>query len=454
MLVREPAVAGLFYPAEADGLANMVDAYLASPRIRHPAPKAIIAPHAGYIYSGPIAGTVYAPLAQVRTDIRRVVILGPAHRVACRGLAVSGADAFDTPLGPVWVDKAAVERILALPQVQHFEETHAQEHSLEVQLPFLQRILEDFTIVPIVVGDASPTEIDQVLEALWGGPETLIVISSDLSHYHDYETAKAYDGAASKAIELLQPASIKDHQACGRQPIKGLLKRSLALDLRATTLDLRNSGDTEGKRDRVVGYGGYVFEYSRTARLAPDHRAQLLDAVERTIARGQKSGQPPEVKLGTFAPQLEATRACFVTLEAGGELRGCVGSVTAHQPLISDAVANAYKSAFGDNRFSPVETGEITGLKVSISILSTPRPIEFHSEGELISALRPDMDGVILSEGERRGLFLPQVWSSLPDPRLFLSRLKTKAGLASDRWSDQIRAWRFSTESFTQEAQH
>jgi AmmeMemoRadiSam system protein B len=223
------------------------------------APKALVAPHAGYVYSGPIAGSAYAALAAARGEIRTVVLLGPAHRVALRGLGAPSAHAFETPLGSVAVDREALARVAGLPQVVTSDAAHALEHSLEVQLPFLQELLGDFSLVPLVVGDATPQEVAEVLELLWGGPETLVVVSSDLSHYHDFETARRMDAAASRAIEALDPDSLGPEQACGRIPVQGLLLVARRRGLRARALDVRNSGDTAGPRDAVVGYGAYAF---------------------------------------------------------------------------------------------------------------------------------------------------------------------------------------------------
>jgi AmmeMemoRadiSam system protein B len=224
-----------------------------------PVPKAMIAPHAGYIYSGPIAAAAYAPLIRAHAIITRVILLGPAHRVFVRGLATSSATRFETPLGAIDLDRTAIERALALPQVRIMDEAHATEHSLEVQLPFLQEVLDSFRLVPFVVGDASAEEVAEVLDLLWGGDETLIVVSSDLSHYLDYGTARALDAATTEAIEGLNPEAIGYDQACGRHPINGLLALARRRGLQAQTLDLRSSGDTAGPRDHVVGYGAYVF---------------------------------------------------------------------------------------------------------------------------------------------------------------------------------------------------
>ena len=257
---RPPAVAGSFYPADPRQLRTVISTFLrAVPAISGPCPKAIIVPHAGYIYSGAIAASAYAHVACARDSIRRVVLLGPAHRLAFHGLALSSADSFATPLGSIPLDLPANSALLALPGVQILDKAHALEHSLEVQLPFLQIVLTDFSLVPVVVGNAPAEAVAKVIEAVWGGPETLVVISSDLSHYEDYATAKQHDAATAQAIEKLQPEAIDYHDACGRLPMNGLLLVAKKLGLTVIPYDLRSSGDTAGDRDRVVGYGAYGF---------------------------------------------------------------------------------------------------------------------------------------------------------------------------------------------------
>ncbi len=263
--VRPSAVAGSFYPADAQELAAAVRGYLAAAAAAAPvtapapAPKALIVPHAGYVYSGPVAASAYARLAPARESIERVVLIGPAHYLPIRGLAASGADAFATPLGAVPVDRAAIDSLGDLPQVAVRDDAHRREHCLEVQLPFLQTILKRFTIVPLVVGGASPDAVRAVIDRLWGGPETLILISSDLSHYHDHATARQLDAATAAAIEALALERIGDEQACGRIPIGGLLLSARARGLRAVTADLRSSGDTAGPHSEVVGYGAFLL---------------------------------------------------------------------------------------------------------------------------------------------------------------------------------------------------
>lgn len=256
---RAAAVAGMFYPANAVQLRHAIDDYLQH-AVSHPQiPKAIIVPHAGYVYSGPIAASAYATLRPLRSQIGKVVLLGPAHRVPFRGLAATSADFFITPLGKIKIDRDAVTRVSQLPQVEIFDSAHAQEHSLEVQLPFLQSVLDNFELIPLVVGEAGQHEVAEVLNLLWGGDETLIVISSDLSHYKNYAVAQQMDRATSTAIETLQPEQIHYDMACGRNPVNGLLEVARQKHLHVETIDLRNSGDTAGDKSRVVGYGAYVF---------------------------------------------------------------------------------------------------------------------------------------------------------------------------------------------------
>jgi MEMO1 family protein len=257
---RQPAVAGVFYPVNTQQLHQMLDQYLEDAKTDAKVPKAIIAPHAGYIYSGPVAASAYARLKQARHLIKRVVIIGPSHRVAFKGLALSKAITFSTPLGKLSVDQQAVEMIIQLPFVDYLEQAHTYEHSLEVHLPFLQKTLNDFKIVPIVAGDASPEQVGQVLDLLWGGDETLIVISSDLSHYHSYESARQIDKLTSEIIETKQFERLDAESACGKVPVCGLLKVARERFLSIKNIDLRNSGDTAGDKSRVVGYGAYVIE--------------------------------------------------------------------------------------------------------------------------------------------------------------------------------------------------
>lgn len=259
---RPTAVAGLFYPTLPSVLAEMVnnDLAQASPPSEMHIPKALIVPHAGYIYSGPVAASAYQYLSPIRQRINRVVIIGPSHRLAFQGVALSSADYFETPLGVIPIDKASQAKLADIAGVQVLDLAHAAEHSLEVQLPFLQEVLDDFSIVPIVAGDASPELIERVIATLWGGAETVFIISSDLSHYHDYQTAQQLDRTTSEDIINLDFHAVHSNNACGCVGIRGLLKFAQQHPLKPSLIDLRNSGDTAGSKDSVVGYGAYLFE--------------------------------------------------------------------------------------------------------------------------------------------------------------------------------------------------
>ena len=428
--VRPAAVAGLFYAGDEAVLARDVDAALAAarPPLAPGVPKAMIVPHAGYVYSGPVAASAYARLAPARDIVRRVVILGPCHRVPVRGLALPEARSFATPLGRVDVDADAVAALSGLPQVSQSDAAHEQEHALEVQLPFLQRVLGSFTVVPLVVGAASAHDVAQVIDRLYGGPETLILVSSDLSHYHGYDDARAIDGATVQAILGLD-SSIDHEQACGATPIGGLLDVARRRGLEAELLDVRNSGDTAGDKRRVVGYASFAFwEGERAHGYDDEHGRTLLRLARAAIAASLGRTVPPQ----PGAAWLEERRATFVTLREHDELRGCIGSLEPGRALGADVAQNAIGSAFSDPRFAPLTIDELDAIDIEVSLLSTPARLDLPTHRELVSMLVPGRDGVVLAHGERRATFLPQVWEQVPDAHDFLAQLKRKAGLSAD----------------------
>ena len=466
--VRHAAVAGMFYPGNPRELDAEVRRYLAgapAPSAADAPPKAIIAPHAGYVYSGAVAATAYARLGPIADRVRRVVVIGPCHRVPVRGLAVSGADAFETPLGRIPVDAIARDAVLALPQVTVFEDTHEHEHSLEVQLPFLQKLFRNFAILPLVAGQATGEQVAQVIERLWGGEETIFVISSDLSHYLDYDTARSVDAATCQAIESLDGSAIGRDQACGRVPVAGILEVAKRRGLAVSTLDLRNSGDTAGDRRRVVGYGAWMFAEpqqggrkrgegamasdagfaAETEALLNRYGTALLKLAGSSIASGLRDGRPLAVDLASYDQKLRVNGASFVTLTNNGNLRGCIGSPRAYRPLAQDVALNAFAAAFNDTRFKPLSAAETENLAMSISVLSPPVEMLFAGEDHLLEQLRPGLDGLIIESERRRALFLPAVWESIPKPVAFIRHLKLKAGLPADHWAGDMRAWRFAT---------
>jgi AmmeMemoRadiSam system protein B/AmmeMemoRadiSam system protein A len=464
--IRQAAVAGSFYPGQATALLHDVQRLLhaapAAPAEIAPgsqAPKALIVPHAGYVYSGSTAAQAYALLAPWKSTIRRVVLLGPVHRVPVRGLALPGVAAFATPLGEVAIDRADVALLAGLPQVVTSAAAHAQEHSLEVQLPFLQTVLEHFTLLPLAVGDATPAEVADVLEALWGGPETLIVISSDLSHYLSYAQSQAVDRQSVQTLLALRPV-LSHQQACGATPVNGLLLAARNHHLQPRLLSLCNSGDTAGDRQRVVGYAAVAFGEAPAGAAAEgahaipaDAGATLLPLARAAIARALGDGAQAAAP-ALYAPWLQTPGACFVTLTQGGQLRGCIGSLQAHRPVGADVQANAEAAALRDPRFAPLTIAELAGIEIEVSLLSAPQPMSFSSEADALGQLRPGVDGLILEYGAHRSTFLPQVWSQLPRPAAFLAQLKRKAGLPGDFWADGVRLSRYTVRQWTEAERH
>ncbi len=448
---RPPAVAGQFYAADPAALRRDVRTLLAEaqPHGAAAAPKALIAPHAGYVYSGPVAASAYARLAPLRDKVRTVVLLGPTHRVAVHGLALPGAERFATPLGDVMVDSQAVAALADLPQVVVSPQAHAQEHALEVHLPFLVEALGRFRLLPLAVGRASPEEVAEVLDRLWGGPETLIVVSSDLSHYQPYDAARRTDQSTVRRM-LAFSTDIDPHEACGAAPVNGLLLAARRRGMQAQLLDLRNSGDTAGDRQRVVGYASIaLFDGTpggATEAKEEDRGTTLLRIARAAIAR--QLGLDRQVRAD--APWLQEPGAVFVTLHKQGELRGCIGSLTPQRPLREDVEKNARSAAFLDPRFRPLSLREFDEVDLEVSLLSAAEPIRFTDEADLLRQLRPGVDGLILEHGPHRGTFLPQVWESLPDPRDFLAHLKRKAGLPADVRTEDLRISRYTVQHWNE----
>ncbi|MBP3125891.1 AmmeMemoRadiSam system protein B [Thalassospira sp. ER-Se-21-Dark] len=466
-IIRPPAVAGTFYPADAELLRSeidgLLDAALHSDAVSGPAiPKAIIVPHAGLMFSGSLAALGFATVRALKDTIKRIVIIGPAHRMAFQGIALARADGFATPLGAMRCDLPALQSALALPHVQMLDDAHTLEHGLEIELPFIQRLFgegAEIGIVPLLVSRCSPRQVHEVIEKLWGGPETLIVISSDLSHFHDYDTAQRMDHRTRTMIENFDAENIDTSDACGALPVAGMLMAARNRGMKIKTLGMRNSGDVTGDKSRVVGYGAWaIYEAdasdmgddgeqdftTATEELIKTHGEEMLGLCRQSILHGLASGAPLSLSPNEVGPALGAPGACFVTLKKAGQLRGCIGSIMAHAPLATDLCENAFKAAFRDPRFAGLSRAEIgDDLELSISVLSPPAPFGFDSEADLIAKLTPFEDGIILSDGNRRGLFLPQVWDQLPDPKDFLAHLKRKAGLPMNYWSPHMRAERF-----------
>ena len=447
---RHPAqAAGRFYPEEPEILSAKIDADFA---VAPPSPfhaKMIVMPHAGIDYSGLVAAEAARALGPPR-GLRRAVILGPNHRFPLDGLAVHPAAAWSTPLGDAPVAVEALRAILPLDGVALDARPFRGEHSLELPLIFLQRLVPGLEIAPVLVGEAAPELVDEVLRRLWGGPETAICVSSDLSHFLCADEARKIDDETRALIEAGEWRELGRDNACGYFALRGAIRRADSLRMRATGVAFATSDQAGGPRERVVGYGAFAFEEPGKARLSQTDRRRLLAVASASLAfAAARRGATPEIRFGAAAsPALTARRAAFVTLERDGALRGCIGSLFPRRALVDDVAANAVGAGFRDPRFRGLDEDEFAGLTITVSLLSPAAPIACRDEEALIADLKPGEDGLILREGRAGALFLPSVWRELPAPRDFVRQLKRKMGVAADHWSVAMTASRFSTESF------
>lgn len=448
--VRQPAWAGSFYPADPVALSAAIDAYgklatVTSLALPDPALlRAVVMPHAGYQYSGETAahvGRILKPGA-----FKKVMLLGPDHRVGFKNASVSAANYYQTPLGMVPVHHDA-EVLLGNPQLfRTVAASDREEHSLEVLLPFLQRYLGDFALVPVVLGDINPAAIALALAPLIDS-KTLLVVSSDLSHYLPYDQAAIMDNHTIGQIISFDSAALATtaNNACGRNGLLVLLELARRQNWQPVLLHYSNSGDTAGTRDRVVGYAALAFyeaEDKKTmqeqGQLGPEQGQNLVKLARQTIS--ERLGRPVEQAAAEklagelAAPAYREKRGVFVTLHKEGRLRGCIGSLTGHRPIAEGIREHALNAAFNDHRFRPVTVDELAALDIEVSILSEPLPLSYRDGADLPIRLRPGVDGVIIRLGGASATFLPQVWEQLPDPEAFLTHLCQKAGLSAQEW--------------------
>lgn len=444
--VRPAAVAGLFYPSDPDELRAAVERYMdkGSDETESTTPKAVIAPHAGYRYSGPTAGVAYRALAPRSGEVERVVVVGPAHRIRLDGIGLTSARAWETPLGETEIDVAACQDLAEVTRVSYADAAHAPEHSIEVHLPFVRAVFDTVPVIPLLVGRATADDVARVLGIVWGGDETAVVVSSDLSHYLDDIAARLRDRQTAHAILEGRVADIGPQDACGCLPIGGLLTAALEHQLAPRLLQLSTSADTAGEPSRVVGYGSFALLPPPT--LGETERSWLADLARRAIGYELDHREPYPLDDVDVPDTVRSPGASFVTLERDGELLGCIGSLEPQRALWRDVVRNALSAAFDDPRFPALTSDALEGVSVEVSILSPLEELEVTSPEEVAGHLRPGVDGLVLVAEGRRGTFLPDVWDKIPDPQEFVRELVRKAAW-KDPWSDGARAWRYTTDS-------
>ncbi len=452
--VREPAVAGLFYPANPATLARTIDAYLAAAKAESPGKlKALICPHAGYNFSGPVAASGFRLLRGL--EFETVIVLAPSHYALLDVASVSDAEAFRTPLGTVPISPKA-RRLARLspfalepeckmqrpdwapqsslrPPATGHETADTWEHADEVEVPFLQRTLKNFQLLPVVFGEVDPAKAARALTQILDD-RTLLIASSDLSHYHPDAEARTLDQNCINAICALDVEKMAGQEACGHTPILTLLHIAKQQGWQARLLDYRNSGDTAGDKSRVVGYAAIAFYAPTAETFTAAERRFLLEVARRSLREATGTGDLPPVSSEGLAAKLTERKGCFVTLMKGGMLRGCIGHITPQMPLHRAVADNAVNAALYDPRFRPVTADEVPALEIEISVLTAPQPLAFTSPEDLLRKLQPHEDGVVLQIGRRSATYLPQVWEQLPDKVAFLDSLAEKAGCAPGDW--------------------
>lgn len=446
--IRPAAIAGRFYPDNGLALSRAVNDFLEAVSPSEKAIKAMIVPHAGYIYSGATAAKAYGALKQQAKHIKRVVLLGPAHRVYVKGIALSNASHFATPLGNIAIDTQAIQELSQQQHVTILDEAHAEEHSLEVHLPFLQKIIPSFQLVPIVVGDISPENLAPFIETLWGGNETLIVISSDLSHFHSYDQANKIDTNTCDKILQFQ-TNLKPEEACGCRPVNGLLHLAKQKQLEIELLERCNSGDTAGDKKRVVGYASYLlYETQNDGKLTKQDQAYLFQLARESIQQGLETQEAKLPKRDKLNPRLLEKRAVFVTLNINSQLRGCIGTTDAREDIATAVARLAFSAAFKDHRFRPLTQKEYKQIDISLSILTPAKEMTFKDEADLLNQLDIGKHGLIIESGNKRATFLPVVWEQLPEKQQFLSHLKQKAGMIQKETVQK--AWTYTSNYYSE----
>ncbi len=444
--VRKPAVAGTWYPGTEQELSSMIEGYFdESVTTGLTDIKALIVPHAGYVYSGQVAAEGFA---QLTDNYDTVFILGSNHNgdAPFFKFSVPNFTHYKTPLGEVPVSGIVLD-LMAEDLFEYVPEAH-KSHIIEIELPFLQKKLSDFDIIPLVTGYVNSQDLKKAADIIepYVDEDTLIVVSSDLSHYHSYDDAVSMDTSCIKAIEAQNLAEVNKCEACGLAAMKILLELAARKGWKAKIIEYKNSGDTSGQKDRVVGYSSIAF-YKEEFTSA--EKKLLLNIARNTLEKYVKDGTrySPEEEI---PERLKKEQGCFVTLEKNHNLRGCIGHIIPQEPLYECVIDNAINAAVNDRRFPEVEPGELDDIEIEISALSVPDELYFENPEDLLNKLRPGIDGVILRSGFFQSTFLPQVWEDLPDKEDFLSRLCMKAGLTGECWKTNIQVSTYQAEVWSE----
>ncbi|MBW2970970.1 AmmeMemoRadiSam system protein B [Candidatus Woesearchaeota archaeon] len=447
-VIREPAVAGTWYPSSAEEMEAQLNQFYANAQ-QETLPgelKALVVPHAGYIYSGQVAANGFN---LVNENIETVIILAPAHRVPFKGVSTPNATHYKTPLGEIPISEKAFEMLENEQLIVSIPEAHLQEHAIEAELPLLQHKLNDFEIIPLLVGDADPEQLAQVV-LKYLDDKTLIVVSTDLSHYYPYGKAVNIDKNCIDAIPALNFEAMEPCEACGKKPALALMHIAQTKGWKGKLIDYKNSGDTAGEKSAVVGYASIAFHEEG---ISEEAKQILLDIARTTIENHLSGKELPKLTPGEYPESIKKVQGCFVTLNKGEEqaLRGCIGHILPQTELYNCVQQNAVSAAVNDRRFQPVQYSELDDIEIEISVLSVPKLVEFSTPPELLDKLTPLKDGVVIEYNGRTSTYLPQVWEQLPIKEDFLSRLCQKQGSPSDCYARQgVKIYSYQAEVFAE----
>lgn len=438
--IKEPSVAGSFYTDNPEALKEQIKSFARDSKNSYEyKTRAVIVPHAGLIYSGRLA---YEGISQLDYNVKNIFIFAPAHRVSFEGIGLSSYDKWKTPLGEIIVNQEICAELIEKFNAKFNDDAIQPEHSIEIQVPIIQSVFSEVKIIPILIGRADFEIISNIISEYYKNPENGFVISSDLSHFLSDENAKKLDNKTAQMIEKGNLEGFRFEQACGALGIAGLVQFANKNNYSLIRIDMTNSSSTTGDKKSVVGYGSWFLYEGQKDEFIKRYYSELLVDIAKKVLKTSFTKEKTEIK---YPQVLDELGACFVTLEKLGNLRGCIGSIIAHQPLIADLVAHAQDAAFRDYRFNPVIEDELKDIKVSISILTEPQKIEFEGEDDLLNKMTPFVDGIIIKDKGYQAVYLPVVWEQLPNKKDFLNSLKMKAGLAPTHFSNTFEAYRFES---------
>lgn len=439
--IKPPSVAGKFYTNDKQELLDQLNFFEKHNRKDYAyRTRAIIVPHAGYMYSGQLASNGFQYLDE---SVKNVFIIAPPHYVAVKNVALSIFDAWSTPLGEIDVNQEINDELVKDFGCEFEDDAFVDEHSIEVQVPFLQKFLPHVKIIPILAGHNNG-KLVKIISHYWENTENAFVISSDLSHFYSSSEAKKIDTVTAEMIETKDMEKFNPEQACGAVGVCALTDFAKDKGYSLIRVGMVNSGDITGDNSRVVGYGSWLLYEGEKNEFIKNYFSDfVIDVCKKSIlAELNKEG----AKFDNVPAVFKESGACFVTLEKNQDLRGCIGSIIAHRSLIDDLIQNARNSAFSDPRFQPLRKDEFEDLSINVSLLSVPQKMEFEDESDLLEQMRPSIDGIIIKDGGHQAVYLPSVWEQLPDKILFLDSLKIKAGMPPKHFSKTFEAYRFTAE--------